>query len=115
VVRDIYLRPLERARGPRDTRSKRRLADCGDAVHQGRHRITSRRVDAVVSQPRSTPPCPQLDVADHSEQKTASTIPRYQRPSGVLRQGVRGTRLLRCNDPESWYAAADTPRPGVGE
>ena len=23
----------------------------------------SRRVDAVVSQPRSTPPCPQLDVA----------------------------------------------------
>ena len=36
-------------------------------------------------------------------------------PSGVRRQGVRGTHLLRCNDPESWYAAADTPRPGVGE
>jgi hypothetical protein len=34
----------------------------------------------------------------HSERRVASTIPRYQRPSGVLRQNVRGTLLQPCID-----------------
>ena len=53
--------------------------------------VTSRRVDAVVSQPRSTPPSPQLDVAG----TLGEGLPRRFRDtddrSGVRRQNVRGT------------------------
>jgi len=51
----------------------------------------------------------------HPVQTPARRIPRYRWGCGVRRQGVRGTHLQPCNDPASWYAAADTPRPRVGE
>ena len=75
-------------RHPDQTPARRAL---GDAALRHQCGITSRRVDAVVSQPRSRSPCPQLDVADHSERRTASPIPRYRQPFGVRRPSVRGT------------------------
>ena len=55
--------------------------------------VASRRVDAVVSQPRSRPPSPQLDVAG----TLGEGLPRRFRDtgsrSGARRQHVRGTLL----------------------
>jgi cholesterol transport system auxiliary component len=84
VVRDVYLRLFRRGFGPRDTRSKRRLRDAGH------RRIASRRVDVVVSQPRSRPPSPQLDVAGTLSEGRLddSAIPTTVR---CARQDVRGT------------------------
>ena len=81
---------------PRDTRSKRRLADAAVASGSSMPRwVTSRRVDAVY---------PSRDEASVRagrrrgplRAKAASTIPRYQRPSGVRRQNVRGTIFSRA-------------------
>ncbi len=91
VVRDVYLRQVRRRCGPRDTRSKRRLAEAavaaGALMPQLGHEAASGR---GVSQPRR-----RLRVHRWTSRallaKVASTIPRYQRPSGVRRQNVRGT------------------------
>ena len=83
---------------------------------------TSRRVDAVVSQPRSTPPSPQLDVAGTPSEGCLddSAIPR---PSGVRRQDVRGNPLRSATilnvvsgwgyTAAAWRRAATPLRPGL--
>ena len=78
--------------------------------------VASRRVDVVVSQPRSRPPSPQLDVAGTLSEGLPRRFRDTNDRSGVLRPNVRGSHLPLCSDPSivvrGW---GYPPRPRVGE
>ena len=107
VVRDVYRWELMRACGPRDTRSKRRLADATVASRAGAWTRWYPSREAGL-RPRSWTLRALLAKGCLDD----SAIPRLIRRSPTARAGHP---LALCNDPQSWCAAGDTPRPRVGE
>ncbi len=106
-VRDVYLRLFRRGFGPRDTRSKRRLADATVGSRAGAWTRWYPSREARL-RPRSWTSRALLAKGCLDD----SAIPRL---SGVLRQARAGHPLQPCNALDRGARLGDTPRPHVGE